>query len=326
MRKNLKLLLVLGASIALLTTECGKKYSDKSKSAKLKLAFISGAATDFWVYCERGCQRADSELGDVQVEFKYTSDATAVEQRRIVDDLLAKGIDGLIVTPLDPVNQAVMINRAAKQVPVIITDSDVIGSDRLCYIGTNNVDAGRQAGELIKEILPNGGKIMLFVGRSDAQNAKERIQGLKETIKGSKIEILDIRTDDVDRVRAKANVNDTMVKYPDVSCLVGLWSYNGPAILNAVKEAGKLGQIKIVAFDEEPETIKGIMNGHIYGSVVQQPFLFGYKSVHILAKVLKGDKSVVPESGQINIPTLIIKQPQASDFLKKLEKLRGEKF
>ena len=87
---------------------------------------------------------------------------------------------------------------------------------------------------------------MLFVGKKDAQNAKERIQGIEEALKGSNVHIIDVRADDTDRVRAKQNVADTLVKYPDIACLVGLWSYNGPAIINATKEAGKIGKVKLV--------------------------------------------------------------------------------
>ena len=118
--------------------------------------------------------------------------------------------------------------------------------------------AGVEAGKLIKEALPNGGKIMLFVGTTDAQNAKERMQGIKQELTGSKVEIIDVRTDDTDRVRAQKNVEDTLVKYPDVACLVGLWSYNGPAILNAVKDGGKVGTVKIVCFDEEDDVLDGV--------------------------------------------------------------------
>ena len=144
-----------------------------------------------------------------------------------------------------------MINEIAKQALVVTQDSDAPQSNRACYIGTDNVAAGRQAGELIKEALPDGGKIMIFVGKSDAQNAQERYQGIKESLAGSKVEIIDLRTDDTDRVRAKANVSDTLVKYPDVACLVGLWSYNGPAIVNALKEAGKIGQVKSSALTKK---------------------------------------------------------------------------
>ena len=72
--------------------------------------------------------------------------------------------------------------------------------DRVCYIGTDNVAAGRQAGQLIREAIPEGGSIMLFVGKLDAQNAQERIQGIREALAGSNIRIIDVRTDDADDV------------------------------------------------------------------------------------------------------------------------------
>jgi ABC-type sugar transport system substrate-binding protein len=59
----------------------------------------------------------------------------------------------------------------------------------------------------------------------------------------------------------KANAVDTLVKYPDVAGLVGLWSYNDPAITGAVRDAGKVGQVKIICFDEEDETLQGIKEG-----------------------------------------------------------------
>jgi ribose transport system substrate-binding protein len=195
-----------------------------------------------------------------------------------------------------------MINEVAKQILVLTQDSDAPQSDRACYLGTDNVAAGRQAGELIKEALPQGGKIMVFVGKSDARNAQERFQGIKERLQGSKVEILDLRTDDTDRVRAKSNVSDTLVKHADVAGLVGLWSYNGPAILNAVKDAGKVGQVKIICFDEEDETLAGVKDGAIFATVVQQPYEFGYQSVLLMAKALGGDSSAIPANKQKIIP------------------------
>src|SRR5262245_22954290 len=299
--------------------------SNTQQSSTKKLAFVTNNAADFWTIARKGCEQADNELGSVDVEFRIPSDGTAAEQRRIVDDLLAKGVSGLAISPVDPVNQTQMINEVAKQILVLTQDSDAPQSDRACYLGTDNVAAGRQAGELIKEALPQGGKIMLFVGKSDARNAQERFQGIKETLQGSKVEILDLRTDDTDRVRAKSNVSDTLVKYPDVAGLVGLWSYNGPAILNAVKDAGKVGQIKIVCFDEEDETLAGVKEGAIFATVVQQPYEFGYQSVLLMAKALGGDSSVIPSNKQKIIPTLIIKQSNVAEFTTKINRLRGRR-
>ena len=170
---------------------------------------------------------------------------------------------------------------------------------------------------MIKEALPHGGKIMVFVGKLDARNAQERYQGIKEALQGSNVSIIDIRTDDTDRVRAKSNAADTIVRYPDVSALVGLWSYNGPAIVNAVREANKVGQIKIVCFDEEDDTLAGVKDGSIYATVVQQPFEFGYQAIQLLDKLLHGDKSVIPPSKQIFVPTLIIKRDGVEAFIQR---------
>ncbi len=291
-----------------------------NRNTKPKIGFVAGAATDFWTIAEAGCKKADKEIEDFEVEFRYTTDGATEEQKRMVDDLSVNGVKGIIISPLDPGNQGPMIDDISQTIPIIITDSDIPGSSRLCYVGTSNVEAGRKAGQLIREALPQGGKIMLFVGRVDAQNARERIDGIKEEIKGTAIQIVDIKTDNIDRVRAKANVSDALVTHPDLQCLVGLWSYNGPAILNAVKESGK--QTKIVCFDEEEETLNGVKDGDIYGTIVQQPFEFGYQSVHLLADYLSG-KNNIPANKQIIIPVETIKQGDAVSYIEKMKTLRA---
>ncbi len=304
-------------------TTAGGTNSASPPASNLKLAFVTNNASDYWTIARKGVEKADAELADVTVEFKLPGEGTAAEQKRIIDDLISTGVNGMAISPVDPDNQTQLINDTAKKALVITQDSDAPTSDRSLYIGTDNVAAGRQAGELVKEALPNGGKIMVFVGKSDARNAAERYQGLKEALQGSKVEIIDIRTDDTDRARAKTNAADTLVKYSDIAALVGLWSYNGPAILNAVKDANKVGQVKIICFDEEDETLAGIKEGAIFATVVQQPYEFGYQSVKMMAQILKGDKSAIPANKQINVPTLVIKKDTVEEFTKKINGLRG---
>jgi ribose transport system substrate-binding protein len=206
---------------------------------------------------------------------------------------------------------------------VITQDSDAPQSDRVCYIGTDNVAAGRQAGELLKEALPRGGRIMVFVGKIDAQNARDRYNGLKAALENSGITIIDVKTDDTDQVRAKANAADTIVKYPDVAALVGLWAYNGPAILNAVKEAGRAGRIQIVCFDDDAQTLAGIEEGTIRGTVVQQPYEFGYQAVRLMSAILAGDRSGVPPEKQKFIPTLVVRKDNVREYSATLDKLKS---
>lgn len=303
--------------VALFIAGCGQGEK------KLKLAFVTNNASSFWTIARAGTVEALKELPNVEVEFKIPSDGTAAQQRQVLDDLLAKGIDGIAVSPIDPANQTEFLNKVASQTLLVCHDSDAPASKRVCYIGTDNTAAGVEAGKLIKEALPNGGKIMLFVGTLDAQNAKDRYAGIQKELTGSKVEIIDVRTDETDRARAQKNVEDTLVKYPDVACLVGLWSYNGPAILNGTKGSGKLGQVKIVCFDEEDETLAGVASGAIYGTVVQQPFEFGKQAITKMAKHLGGDTTALAGGQQI-VPTLNIKKDNVAEFTARLKKLLGK--
>lgn len=297
--------------------------TDADGGPVLRLAFVTNNSSDFWTIARRGVEKADEELEDVETEFRITADGTAAEQQRIVDDLITKGVDGIAISPVDPRNQTAMIDAAAERAVVFTQDSDAPQSARACYIGTDNVAAGRQAGQLILEAIPEGGSVMLFVGKLDAQNARERIQGIREALEESDISIIDVRTDDTDDVRAKANAADTLVRYPDIKGLVGLWSYNGPAILNAVREAGKVGDVQIVAFDEADETLAGVREGAIHATVVQQPYDFGYRAIGLMAQVLRGDRSAIPENRQIIVPTLVVNRANVEDFTRQINELRG---
>jgi ribose transport system substrate-binding protein len=317
--------LIAGCMIVLAcaTANCRSRNDGAGGARRLKLAFVTNNSSDFWTIARRGVEKADEELPDVEAEFRIDADGTAAEQQRVVDDLLTKGVDAIAISPVDPQNQTAMIDAAAKRAVVFTQDSDAPQSARTCYIGTDNVAAGRQAGQLIREALPEGGAIMLFVGKLDARNAQERIQGLKEVLAGSKIHIIDVRTDDADNVRAKANAADTLVRYPDIKGLVGLWSYNGPAILNAVREAGKVGRVQIITFDEADETLAGIKAGAIHATVVQQPYEFGYQAIKRMAQAVRGDRSFIPATKQIIVPTLVVNSANVDEFTKRINTLRG---
>jgi ribose transport system substrate-binding protein len=288
---------------------------------KKTLAFVVNVPADFWTIARRGTEKAQAELPNYNIEFYVPGEMSAAAQKRILEDLLAKGVAGVAISPVNPDNSTDILNQVASKAALITQDADAPNSNRLMYLGTDNVAAGRQAGELMKKALPDGGKAMLFVGTMDAANARERTQGIKEAIAGTKIEIIDIRTDGGDQAKAKANVEDTLTKYPDINLLVGLWAYNTPQIYNAVKAAGVEGKVKIVGFDEDQQTLKGVAEGVIDGTVVQQPFEFGYQSMITLAKIIEGDTSVIPANKQNIVPTQIIDKSNVADFAVKIKEL-----
>jgi ribose transport system substrate-binding protein len=296
----------------------------KAPKAVKTVAFITNATSDFWKIAHKGCEKADAELTDVTVAFKSTNTGAAKEQNGLIRDALdMDDADAIAISVIDPVGQKQVINDAAKRALVITQDSDAPDSDRALYLGADNRAAGRQAGELIKKALPQGGKIMVFVGKRDVQNARERFDGLKESLQGSKVEIIDLLTDDADPGRARENAYETLKKYPDIAGMVGLWSYNGPAILQALRPEGKAGQIKIVCFDDERATLAAIKDGAIFGTVAQQPFEYGYQAVQMAAKILRGDRSAVPAGKTIVIPTVVIQKNNVDEYSKKLDQLLG---
>ena len=178
-------------------------------------------------------------------------------------------------------------------------------------------------------------------------NAQQRRQGVLDELAGTKdatgttfgkYELVGTYTDDTKKDEAKAKAAAVLVKLqnePNV-CLIGLWAYNPPAILSAVKDKGKEGQVKIVGFDEDDNTLAGIQAGHIYGTIVQQPYKFGYESVKLMAALAKGDRSAVPANGLMVVPHKVIaKDPalasefknfqEVGAFHKELKELLGKK-
>jgi ribose transport system substrate-binding protein len=294
----------------------------KPPKAVKTVAFITNNSSDYWKAVRKGCEKADGELPDVNLSFKIAFGGKPFEQQRMINDALnMDGADAIAVSPIDPSEEKLTINGAAKRALLITQDSDAPGSDRALYIGADNVAAGRQAGELVKKALPEGGKIMVFVGKREAQNARDRFQGLKEALEGSNVEVLDLLTDENDKVQAKDNAASTIQKYPDIAGMVGLWSYNGPAILEAVKSADKAGKIKIICFDDDKNTLEGIRAGSIFGTVAQQPYEYGYQAMQVIAKILRGDRSVIPEDKKIIIPPIIIQRENIEGYSNKAQQL-----
>jgi ribose transport system substrate-binding protein len=281
---------------------------------KKQLAFVVNGASDFWKLAEAGVKKAQGELPNYDLSLKYPEQAAAAVQQRLMEDLVAGGVSAIMVSAVDPKSSTDSLNKIGSQVPLFTTDSDAPDTNRIAYIGSSNTDAGKQAGEIALKALPDGGKCIGFVGLPGADNARERIEGMKSTIAGSKVELIDVRGDDIDQTRAKRNVEDALAANPDIDCMVGFYSYNPPRIYEVLKEAGKLGEITIVAFDEDPITLGGIKEGTIAGTVVQDPYEWGYQGMHLMAKYLEGDKSVVPENKLIIVPTKMIDKANVEAF------------
>ncbi|WP_417689058.1 sugar-binding protein [Roseibium sp.] len=289
-------------AVALSTFALGVAQAEDKPS----LAFVVNAASDFWKLSEAGVKAAQAELPGYDLQFRYPAQGTAALQNALMDDLVAAGTDAIMISSVDPKTSIGAFNRIAAQVPLFTTDSDAPESDRIAYLGSSNTAAGIQAGEIAVKALPDGGKCMGFVGFLGADNAKGRIAGFRQAVEGKGIELVDVRGDDVDFPRARSNVDDVLVANPEINCMVGFYSYNPPKIYEALQAAGKLGEITVIAFDEDPITLGAVREGSFAGTVVQDPYQWGYQGMHLMAKFLEGDKSGIPADGLIIVPTKVI--------------------
>jgi ribose transport system substrate-binding protein len=309
-------------------------------SGKPKVAFVSNNPENFWTIAQAGAQKAADEEG-VELVFRKPSQGAA-EQKEIIDILLNQNVKGVAVSVIDPDNQTPYLNEIADRTNLLAVDNDAPRSKRKAYIGTDNYMAGRAAGKLVKASLKDeGGLVVIFVGDTAPLNAKQRRQGVideladrpipadttalawtpdgkaGEHIDCGKYKVFWKTWTDQPQGSDKAYQNavdalkDGDVKRAARVCMVGLWAYNPPQILTAVKDAardepGIWDRVKIVGFDEDFTTLDGVRDGQIYGTVVQQPYEFGYRSVKLLARLAKGDTSTLPPNGIDHVPYRII--------------------
>jgi len=284
-----------------------------TSGGKPYVAFISNNAHEFWTIARKGTEAAAKEF-NVDVEFRMPNEGVA-GQHRIIEDLQSKGVQAIAISPNDSANQVSYYKALNKKLPVIAVDNDIPDpAARRCYLGTDNVTAGRAVGKLVRHALPDGGKFMIFVGRLDSQNAQERRHGVVIELAGGedkcaaeleklkrgeypirfgKWELLDTRTDDEKQDVCQAKAEDALNKNADLACLVGLWAYNPPAMLRAAVSQKRVGKVALIGFDENEETLSGLRDGTILGTVVQDPYNFGYESVKIMAGIVRNDANVL---------------------------------
>ena len=325
---------------------CSPKTSSGGGSGNATIAYVTNGIDPCWDLCAAGVRQAEEEFG-IKCEIHMPPKGLA-DQKSILETLLTKGIKGIAVSPIDADGQTQFLNEVASETVLITHDADAPKSDRLLYIGTDNYKAGRALGQLVKAAIPDGGEVAIFVGRLEQLNARLRRQGLidelldrphqtlgqveidavSKVFKGEKYTIVDTRTDNFVMDAAKSNAEDAITKYKNLACMVGLFAYNPPRCLQAIKEAGKLGQIKVCGFDEDDALLKAIKDGHAYGTISQQPWKYGYQSVRVLKALVDGDTSVIPGNKFIDVGYKIVTKANIDEFWaekKKMAELGAQK-
>ena len=150
--------------------------------------------------------------------------------------------------------------------------------------------------------------------------------GFKKAVAGNKIELVDVRGDDVDFAARQEERRRRAGRQARTS---PAWSASIPTtrrkhLRSAASDAGKLGQITVVAFDDDPITLGGVKEGSFAGTVVQQPFEWAYQGMKLMAAYLEGDKSGIPANGLIIVPTKIIDKADVDAYAANLKAMSGK--
>jgi len=301
-RRRSRVFLVPAIVAALILIALGVAWKGGALRRTPKLVLVTSTENPYWDRVIVGAQVAAKQVG---AELTVVNKGDAQQQLQSVREAVDAGASGIAVSPIDPNTQTAALADAARKVPLVTIDSDCPGSNRVAFVGTDNYFAGRQCGRLVREAIPDGGKVILCVG-SVTTNGQERRRGvidilldrprdpnrvadpIEGELKGDKYTVAATLLDGVDRAKATALAADAIAKHPDVKCFVGLFGYNTPAVIEALSRAGKLGQVQLVGFEDEEATVAGIEAGHVYGSVVQDQYNMGFDSVMCLWGAARG--------------------------------------
>jgi ribose transport system substrate-binding protein len=282
----------------------------------------------FFDQARDGCKKAEEELkGKVKCEYIGPPEhGGGEEQIQIVGDLIARGVDGLSISPSNAAAMAVPLKRA--EMPVITFDSDLLPKDqgeRLAYVGTHNYDIGVNLAKIVQQIKPDGGTICIQSGGAAAANHNERMQGIRDTLSGQKseeapgqrlagangwneVEGCPLYTND-DFVLAVQQMEDILGKYPDLDAFVptGGFPQFVPEAYRRVAEKYKdkiqSHKLALVVADTLPVQLDLLKDGLSLGQVGQRPFEMGYKSMYMLLAAKEGKKLEDPTYTGLDVCT-----------------------
>jgi ribose transport system substrate-binding protein len=311
-RSHLPAILIAVVAIATAAAVYFTKAVDRTST--LRLALVTNHQGPFWDPVIRGAQDAGP---DSKVELTVVKSEPTVEaQSKHVRDLLARGVDGIAISPINPQEQAAVLDEAAGKTALITFDSDAPGSQRRLFVGTDDYAAGQAAGQEVRDAIPDGGAVIISARSVEMINGRDRRQGLIDDLldrsfkydrpadpadtplKGGKYSVVATVIDSGDRDKAVAGLTEALKKYPDVKCIVGLFTNSGHYAVQAVEKAGKTGQVKVIGFDESDETQGHIEAGRIHSSILQDQYRCGYEAVRLLADSVRGVDQKGPQGAR----------------------------
>jgi len=276
----------------------------------------------YWQDHRKGLEAAAQELG-VKAIFTGEEGNNAANQIQILEKIISKEPAGILVSPIDPEGMTRVINRAVNSgIPIVCIDSDAPKSDRLCYFGTGNYEAGWEAADLLAKLIANKGEVGV-ISILGVFCLDERVKGFKDNMHKNypDIEIVSIQNDEGDPYKAVSVTSYIMQANPDIKGIFGDNSISGVGIAAALKEMNKENKVKIVAFDKDTATIDLIEQGVIDATLVQRTFTMSYYATKFLydynhekVKIASDMTGINPLPKAVDTGIIVVNKNNASKF------------
>ena len=278
------LLLVISLGLALDASAAGKTSSFSLKTI---------TNDDFQKAIADAIQKAVEESGNkflLVTAGEQTAVSTQVNQ---VEDLIAKKVDGLVLSPMDGKAVVPVLKKAqAAGIPVVIVDSPVEKGNEnlyLSFVGTDNFNAGAQAGKRMVSELGNEGNVLIVRGANGSLAGDDRVDGFKKGLEGSNLKIVGEQPGNWTNSVAMQVTENMLQANKDVQGLFTASDVMLDGILQALEDAGETG-VKILAVDESKKAVALVKEGKVVGTMAQFPAKMGKAAVETLLSVMDGKK------------------------------------
>lgn len=296
----MKKILVVLLSVLLLFALVGcsneeETGSNEEADGAFTIAFSLKTVTNdaFQQAIATACQNAAEDAGSNFQLVTVDSETDVAKQVTQIEDLITKGVDALIVNPMDA-NAVVPALKEAKDagIPVVLVDSTIAeGNDDLyiTYIGTDNAAAAKQGAEVLSEALGGEGEVLLVRGANGNSVGNARADGFKAGLAAG-IELVGEEPGDWSNDVAKQVTENMLQAHPEVVGIMSCSDVMVDGILQAIEDAGLADKgIKIMSFDGD--SVPLIKEGLVLGTMAQFPDKMGSLAVETLMSILKGEKT-----------------------------------
>ena len=262
------------------------------------MTLIAGVKGDeFYITMNCGAQEAAKELG-VTLEFQGPDQFDAAQQTPIVDAVAAKSPDAILIAPTDTKALFAPISAAAANSKIVLVDTTLEDpSMAVSQIASDNVGGGVTAGETLLELIGGKGKVMVVNVKPGISTTDQRGQGFEQAVEGKAgVEYLGQEYSQDDPAIAAQIVTSTLSKHPDLKGIFATNLFSAEGAASGLRQAGKLGDVKIVGFDAGPKQVKDLEDGLVQALIAQKPADIGRQGVEQAVKALKGEETT-PEIG-----------------------------